>query len=159
MREEFERIFDLKDDCLVMENLKERFKMLSKPAIDDFSYITDIYAWAKEYLEKSEVPKRISNPVHRKKFIFIILALYSPSTLVGYKIRIGLRDRISKVTGLVSTAISHNIDDLLFYYSLYASFQDDVDNMYGYIMERLAPRLVSESQRKSDQEEENTLSH
>ena len=92
--------------------------------------------------------------MHRKKFIFIILALYSPSTLVGYKIRIGLRDRISKVTGLVGTAISHNIDDLLFYYSLYASFQDDVDNMYGYIMERLAPRLVSESQRQSDQEEE-----
>ena len=70
----------------------------------------------------------------------IILFLYSPSTLAGGKMKNGLRDKLAEVLGVnAQTTISNNCNNLVFSYQLYKYFRQDVDWIYGEMMERIKP--------------------
>ena len=93
----------------------------------------------KEIISQKEI-FRSGNVTQRKKFIFIILFLYSPSTLAGGKMKNGLRDKLAEVLGVnAQTTISNNRNNLVFSYQLYKYFRQDVDWIYGEMMERIKP--------------------
>ena len=52
----------------------------------------------------------------------------------------GLRNKLAEVLGVSSqTAISDNRNNLVFSYKLYKYFRQDVDWIYGEMMERIKP--------------------
>ena len=99
--------------------------------------IGTLYRWFQEIISQKET-FRVGNVTQRKKFIFIILFLYSPSALAGGKMKNGLRNKLAEVLGVsAQTAISDNRNNLVFSYQLYKYFRQDVDWIYGEILERL----------------------
>ncbi len=73
--------------------------------------------------------------IQRKKFIFIVLYLYSPSSLAGDKMAPGLRDELSNVLGVqAKSTISNNCANLVFLYQNYTSFRKDVEYLCNKII-------------------------
>ena len=114
MIKEFSVISELKSIREQKSRLSERELELSEPVLYNYSLIREIYEWFKEILSGLTFPPRDNSPIQRKKFIFIILFLYSPSTLAGGKMKVGLRDKIAEITGCTGSLISHNCEDVTF---------------------------------------------
>lgn len=137
MIKEFSVVSELKSIREQKSRLSEREQELSEPVLYDYLLIEEIYEWFKEILSGLTLPPCIDSPTQRKKFIFIVLFLYSPSTLAGGKMKVGLRDKISEVTGCTGSLISHNCEDVTFFYQQYKSHRQDIDYLYIEILNRL----------------------
>lgn len=137
MEKEFSAISELKSIREQKSRLSEREQELSEPVLHDYSIIGMIYQLFKEILLAMPLPPCVDSPTQRKKFIFIILFLYSPSTLAGRKMKVGLRDKIAEVTGCKGSLISHNCEDVTFFYQQYKSYRQDIDYLYTEIVNRL----------------------
>ena len=133
----FSEIAEIKSIREQKSKLSEREKELTEPTLTDLNMIETLYGWFQEIISQKEM-FRLGNVTQRKKFIFIILFLYSPSTLAGGKMKNGLRNKLAEVLGVsAQTAISDNRNNLVFSYQLYKYFRRDVDWIYGEILERL----------------------
>ena len=67
--------------------------------------------------------------IQRKMFVFIIVLLYSPSTLAGGCLNRGVRDGLAYALKLnAPSAVSRICSDLIFSYQHYRDFRLDVDN-------------------------------
>lgn len=137
MVKEFSAVSELKSIREQKSRLSERERELAKPLLSDLSLVPVIYEWFKEILANQDFPSRIDSPYQRKKFIFIILFLFSPSTLAGGKMKVGLRDKIAEVTSCTGSLISHNREDVTFFYQQYKSHRQDIDYLYTEILNRL----------------------
>lgn len=137
MVKEFSTVSELKSIREQKSRLSEREQELAKPLLYDYLLIGEIYGWFKELLLVLALPPCVDSPTQRKKFIFIILFLYSPSTLAGGKMKVGLRDKIAEVTGCTGSLISHNCEDVTFFYQQYKSHRQDIDYLYTEIINRL----------------------
>lgn len=137
MVKEFSAVSELKSIREQKSRLSEREQELSEPMLHDYSLLEEIYGWFKEILSGVTLPPDADSPTQRKKFIFIVLFLYSPSTLAGGKMKVGLRNKIAEVTGCTGTLISHNCEDVTFFYQQYKSHRQDIDYLYTEIVNRL----------------------
>ena len=129
----FSEIAEIKSIREQKSKLSEREKELTEPILTDLDMIGMLYRWFQEIISQKEI-FRSGNVTQRKKFIFIILFLYSPSTLAGGKMKNGLRNKLGVSA---QTAISDNRNNLVFSYQLYKYFRQDVDWIYGEMMKRL----------------------
>lgn len=146
MVKEFSAVSELKSIREQKSRLSEREQELAKPMLHDYSLIGEIYGWFKEVLSGLAFPPFVDSPTQRKKFIFIILFLYSPSTLAGGKMKVGLRDKIAEVTGGTGSLISHNCEDVTLFYQQYKSYRQDIDYLYIEILNRLKVKgLINEN--------------
>lgn len=135
----FSEIAEIKSIREQKSKLSEREKELTKPILTDLDMIGMLYRWFQEIISQKEI-FRSGDVTQRKKFIFIILLLYSPSTLAGGRMKNGLRDKLAEVLGVnAQTTISNNRNNLVFSYQLYKYFRQDVDWIYGEMMERIKP--------------------
>ena len=135
----FSKIAEIKSIREQKSKLSEREKELAEPILTDLDMIGMLYRWFQEIISQKEI-FRSGNVTQRKKFIFIILLLYSPSTLAGGRMKNGLRDKLAEVLGVnAQTTISNNRNNLVFSYQLYKYFRQDVDWIYGEMMERIKP--------------------
>lgn len=137
MVKEFSSVSELKSIREQKSRLSERERELSEPILHDYSLIEEIYGWFKEILSNLDMPPCIDSPTQRKKFIFIILFLYSPSTLAGGRISSKIREELSKVTSCHPSYISHNIESVLFLFQKYKDFRQDIEHLYIEILNRL----------------------
>lgn len=137
MTKEFSSITELKAIREQKSILSERERELSEPLLTDYSLIEIIHDWFEDILQNMTFPPNPNSPIERKKFLFIILYLYSPSTLAGGKMKIGLRDELARVTNCTTTLISHNCEDVTFYYNQYKSYRANIDLIYTEILVRL----------------------
>ena len=135
----FSEIAEIKSIREQKSKLSEREKELTEPILTDLDMIGMLYRWFQEIISQKEI-FRSGNVTQRKKFIFIILFLYSPSTLAGGKMKNGLRDKLAEVLGVnAQTTRSNYRNNLVFSYQLYKYFRQDVDWIYGEMMERIKP--------------------
>lgn len=137
MTKEFSAIAELRAIREQKSRLSEREKELVEPLLTDKSLIEKIHQWFVEILEGMPFPPNPNSPIERKKFLFIILYLYSPSTLAGGKMKRGLRDELARVTNCTTTLISHNCEDVTFFYNQYKSYRVNIDVIYTNILLRL----------------------
>ena len=79
----FSEIAEIKSIREQKSKLSEREKELTEPILTDLDMIGMLYRWFQEIISQKEI-FRSGNVTQRKKFIFIILFLYSPSTLAGF---------------------------------------------------------------------------
>lgn len=106
---------------------------LSSPVLDDFSLIDGIY----DVFTRSVRNDR-GVVMLRKEFLFIVMYLYSPSTLAGGKMEKGLREKIGEVLGIYGkTVISDNVSTLMLTYNVYAYFRSDVGHIFREVIKWL----------------------
>ena len=138
MVREFSAISELKFIREQKSRLSEREQELIKPILSDLYIIPVIYKWYCEVVGNCGLPERRAGASFRQKFIFIILFLYSPSTLAGGKIAKGIRDILAGILGFKApTGISNLCVDVMFYYNNYKDYRADIDYLYTEIINRL----------------------
>ncbi|MCS2244557.1 hypothetical protein AAAY27_17515 [Bacteroides thetaiotaomicron] len=120
------------------EKLSRIEQNLSSPILTDKSLIPEIYELFKRVLSEQDFSPMPESPHQRKKFVFVILFLYSPKTLAGYHSPRGLRDAIAKAIGLRDvTFISNNIETVAFLSQNDKYFKEDIEYLYTEIITRL----------------------
>ena len=75
-------------------------------------------------------------------FIGVILSLYDPDVLNGFKtnLRYGVRGELAKIFKISETVISHNLQTVRNYYMIYRKFKTSVDYISHQISEEYACR-------------------
>lgn len=138
MVKDFSTISELKTIREQKSRLSERENELSAPLLSDLELIPELYKWFADILANMDFPPNLESVTQRKKFLFIILFLYSPSTLAGGKMLCGLRDKLCEVTNITSkSTISDNCADVVFMYQNYKAFRKDIDYLYTEVLNRL----------------------
>ena len=99
MELDFNKIIRLKKIRIEKSELSEEENALTAPILKDKSLIHEIYKIFVELLNERGCPPNIDSVTQRKKFIFIILYLFSPSSLAGGKMTAGVREEMSMVLG------------------------------------------------------------
>lgn len=132
----FSKIVEIRSIRDQKARLSERERELTKPILTDLDMIPTLYEWFKDIVSRQEIFR--ANVPQRKKFIFIILILYSPSALADGKMKRGLRDKLAEVFGINGkSTISDNLNGLYLSYQLYKYFRQDIHHIYIEIMNRL----------------------
>ena len=138
MTREFSSIAELKSIREQKSRLSERERELSSPVLHDVSLIPEIYGWFKDILSANCCTPCIDSVLQRKKFLFIVLFLFSPSVLAGGRLPKGIRHELSRVFPKLSPCvISNNISDVVFLYQNYKDFRRDIDYLYSGIVCRI----------------------
>ena len=138
MTKEFSSIMELKAIREQKSRLSERERELSSALLQDTSLIPEIYSWFKDIVAETDHSPNPDDVMQRKKFIFIVLFLYAPSSLAGSRLPNGIRAEISGVFPDVSPCvISNNIADVSFIYQQYKDFRQEIEYLYNQILERL----------------------
>lgn len=138
MVKEFSAISELKSIREQKSRLSEREQELVKPILSDLNIIPIIFKWYCEIVGNCGLSQRRASSCFRQKFIFIILFLYSPSTLAGGKIVKGIRDILARILGFKSpTGISNLYVNVMFNYNNYKDYRTDINYLYTEIINRL----------------------
>ena len=137
MELDFNKIIRLKKIRIEKSELSEEENTLASPILRDKSLIRDIYKIFVELLNSRSLPPCIDSVTQRKKFIFIILYLFSPSSLAGGKMTAGLREEMSRVLGVQSKRVQFPTTDVVFLYQNYGDFSGDIEYLYTEIVNRL----------------------
>lgn len=139
MKFDFDKIIRLQNIRTEISKLSEEEKRLITPLFTDKNLIPVIHDIFAEITNEMN-QENVDSVIQRKKFIFIIMYMFSPNALAGGKMRKGIRDEISKVTRCSTTLISHNCEDIVFIYNFYDDFRKDVEIIYKEIINRLLNR-------------------
>lgn len=135
-------LMDRIGEIRAVRNERERLDRLeaelAAPLLSDLDKIDRLYAWFAELQSARDLAPRIDSVAQRKKFLFVILRLYSPASLAGGKMTRGLRDKLAEVFGLHSrTTVSDNCADIVFFYQHYKEFREEVNHLYSCLAARL----------------------
>lgn len=138
MVKEFSVVSELKAIREQKSRLSERENELSAPVLSDLELIPVIYEWFKEVLSEMAFPPQVECITQRKKFLFIVLFLFSPSVLAGGRMPNGIRKSLEEVFPNVKPCtISNNLADVVFLYQQYKDFRQDIEYIYTEIVSRL----------------------
>lgn len=138
MIKEFSVVSELKAIREQKSRLSERENELSAPVLSDLELIPVIYEWFKDVLSEMAFPPQAECVTQRKKFLFIVLFLFSPSVLAGGRMPNGVRKNLEEVFPNVKPCtISNNLADVVFLYQQYKDFRQDIEYIYTEIVSRL----------------------
>lgn len=141
MELDFKRIERIAEIRREKESLTREGMALAAPILNDVGLVRETYRIFTGILDGRGPAPDSGRVLTRKKFIFIVLYLFSPDALAGGKIKAGLREEMSRVLGIQSkTVISNNLDDIMFLYRNYKDFREDIEYLYTGIPERLKAR-------------------
>ena len=138
MELDFSKIERLKKIRSEKSELSSEENALASPFLEDKRLIREIYRIFVEILSERTCPPNPDSVTQRKKFIFIVIYLFSPSTLAGGRMKHGLREEMSRVMDIRSAGIiSKDCEDVVFLFRHYKDFSYDIRNIYAEIMSRL----------------------
>lgn len=108
------------------QELAHKEAELTAPLLVNLEDVALVYQLFKRQMEAKE-PRSLTESTHqRKKFIFVVLALFAPATLVGDRIPHGLRARIAQVTNINPSFISNNLENVLFQYQHFTDYRQEL---------------------------------
>lgn len=126
-----------------VDELSDVMKELGEPIIEDLALLPEIYEAYKRVFSRRGCPDDVTSVRNRKKFLLVVLYLYSPKALAGERMRMGLRKKVSELFGLTtSTPISDNCAGLIVQYHAYADFRRDVDLIFQEVLDSLDDKLI-----------------
>lgn len=138
MIEEFNKITELKSTLDEKTKLREKENALSKPLLKDTHHIPMIYVW---FCEISGYETGISTDLstdEKYQFLFIIMCLYSPASILGNSLVRGVRGAVAKVFHYRhGSGVSNHLPKVATRYNTYKDFSSKVDSIYLEIKERL----------------------
>ena len=116
--------------------LSAREAELSRPLLHDLSLVGKVFRLFREAERACGTAGRVRGAESKQTFIFIVLFLYSPSSLAGGQIRRGLRDKIAETIGNSVTLVSH-YKDTMFRYRHYKLYRENVDAIFCHVVSGL----------------------
>ena len=109
---------------------------LSKPILSDKKQIKVLYEWFENLREEEKLTG--SRSVHNRQFLFVVILLFSPSTLAGEKLRPGIRNELAEVFKCKSpSSISNLCSDVLLWYQSYEGFRKSTDALYSKLIDKI----------------------
>jgi hypothetical protein len=150
MDKEFSSIFELIAIREQKSRLTERERELTRPTLTDFSLIESIYEWFKEYIKGAPPAMGPNSPVQRRRFCFVIMALYSPSALAGGRMPNGLRKALQSLYAVKPCSISWSFRNAIFYYQQYKRHRQDVNDLYLFVLGKLKERESNTKDKDKD---------
>lgn len=140
MNDVFSVIYEIKSIQEDITRLSLRKSELTCPILSDLDLIPALYNWFMEAAKK--LPKR-NKSILNKEFIFIVIFLYSPGTLAGGKMKLGVRKRIADTLNInACTAVSNKCTEIVFMYKIYKYFRDDLHILYSEIMSKIQENVT-----------------
>lgn len=134
----FDKITRLKKIRIEKSKLSEEENNLTRPILSDKKLIYEIYKIFVDLQNERNCPPSLDSSTQRKKFIFIILYMFSPGTLAGGRIPKGLRKIFEEVFSNVNPCtISNNLKNVIFLYQHYKNLRQDIEYLYSEILNRL----------------------
>ena len=135
----FEQVNSISSTKQEIRSLQNKYNLLITPALSDASLIPQIFEWYKETSPDAGLTDRDSKSLFMQCFVFVIALLYSPQSLAGGKLSLGLREKLSILLHYKSpTSISNVIPNLMFLYRSYQSYRDRVNSSFSTILSRLS---------------------
>lgn len=110
-----------------IELLHDEEKRLSVPLQMNMELILNLYDVFCLSLKGQDHRADPTDTGNRKKFLYAILYVFSPATLVGDVMRHKLRERVSAIIGCTPTCVSRDYKTGMFFYATYKDFRDSVD--------------------------------
>lgn len=106
-------------------------RSLLAPRFSDFSLIPLIYRWYQKYATDTE------QAAYRKKFVFLILVLFAPQSLIGARMPAFFRSQITRLFPDLKdgSAVTYYARCATIEYLYYADFTDDVDRLLDLLNE------------------------
>ena len=139
---ETERI--VRDKLTRIKELFERRKELAAfesryatPRLTNMSMIHNIFDIYKATLKRIDPSADPRDTINRKKFLFVVLYLYSPETLCGSIIKHRLREHFSSVLQCAPTSVSRDCADARVFYDNYPDFRNDVNMLLSDVVDAL----------------------
>lgn len=123
-----ERISKIRNIRAQKANLNREEQDLSKPQFTDLDKIPSLF----DKLAEQADPKNKDNT---KMFIFIVFALYSPTSCAERMVRTGVRKRIAKLLRVSNSAVTIQFSDAKILYEKHRLFHAEVDRLYSLIIE------------------------
>ena len=120
------RVEELRRVRSEIERLKEDERRLSIPILQNMMLIHNLYDVFCVTLKRQEPQADPKDTNSRKKFLYAILYLFSPATLVGDVMRHKLRECVSVVLGCTPTGVSRDYKTSIFFYATYSGFRESV---------------------------------
>lgn len=134
----FSEIAEIKSIREQKSRLSEREKELTEPTLTDLDMIPTLYAWFSEIISDRDCPGRVESVTQRKKFLFIVLYLFSPVTLAEGKMLAGLREKLARLYNVSPVVISNNCRDIVFLYNWDPEWRM-LDGVFDEMMGKLKP--------------------
>lgn len=126
----FEKLSKIQELNRQKEILLIEERNATQPALTDFTIIPQLYEW----FQDAQVESIESEVTKRRQFLFIVLYLYSPKSLLPD----GLRGTLVNVLNSVhKSSISNDVHYLYLFYKQYGKFRKNVDKSYAFICDKL----------------------
>lgn len=139
----FSEIAEIKSIREQKLHLLAREKELSKPVLTNLDMIPTLYMWFSEIISNRDCPGRVESVTQRKKFLFIVLFLYSPATLAEGKMLSGLREELVRLLNVSPSVISNNCRDIVFLYNWDPDWRM-LDGVFIEILSKIKPGINKE---------------
>lgn len=120
------RVEELKRVHSEIEALKEREKKLSVPIVFNMGMIRNLYDVFCVSLKRQDPTASPKDTNSRKKFLYAILYIFSPATLVGEVMRHKLRECVAKILDCTPTGVSRDYKTGIFFFATYSEFRESV---------------------------------
>jgi len=124
------KIRETREMILSLENEKNNLSSQLFIADCDISLIYNLFIKAKGI-------QRLDTVDQKKMFIYVCVSLYCPTFIIGDRVKYGTINKIARVTGMHSSRISHNINNVRFLYKQYKDFRCEADYLYNSIKRSL----------------------
>lgn len=111
-----------------IEALREEEEAFSRPIVANMGMIRNLYDVFCVALSRQDCG-RPTDADNRKKFLYAILYLFSPATLVGGSMRHRMRENITEIIGCTPTGVSRDYKTAIFFYDTYNTFRESVDSI------------------------------
>ena len=124
-------LFGMRDEVAAYE------REHTSPLLSNMSMIRNIYDIYKGTLRRIDPSADPRDTINRKKFLFVVLYLYSPETLCGSIIKHRLREHFSSVLQCAPTSVSRDCADARVFYDNYPDFRNDVNMILSDVVDAL----------------------
>lgn len=131
------RVVELRKIRSEIDSLRDEEQRLSVPIVQNMGMIRNLYDVYRMALKRQDLKAVPEDTENRKKFLYAILYVCSPATLVGEVMRHRLRECVSEITGWTPTSISRDYKTAMFFYDTYKGFRESVDRIIKDFLEIL----------------------
>ena len=121
------RVEELRRIRQEMGRLEDEEKRLSVPIVMNMGMIRNLYDVFMLSLKRQCLSANPTDTNSRKKFLYAILYIFSPATLVGDVMRHRLRECVSSILECTPTGVSRDYRTAMFFYETYKDFKTSVN--------------------------------
>ncbi len=143
----FERLGEIEKQTSILVEEKSK---LCECALTDFELVPELCKWFSDTYPCENVTSTRHLAVHRRRFVFLALLLYSPESLhLRKSTPPGLRETLASVCfGVKPCVISNDIPKIASEYKIYPNLRKQLQAIYHELMKRWGDVIAERTKRQ-----------